>query len=197
MEEKVVAVKAAFALIGGVLSQALGGYDHYLKVLLLVMAVDILTGIIKAVHGKRVSSSKMRGGLLNKVVILFLVALSVELDHAFLAAIGEPIMIGEFTIQIRNCVIFWFFIEEQISVCENCAELGVPMPASIRSMLLSVESSVNNSTPKAIAKWLKEKFGIQLKLGNETSSSTDTSSAIESSDTSTPQLPAGNDESAT
>ena len=103
MEEKVVAVKAAFALIGGVLSQALGGYDHYLKVLLLVMAVDILTGIIKAVHGKRVSSSKMRGGLLNKVVILFLVALSVELDHAFLAAIGEPIMIGEFTIQIRNC----------------------------------------------------------------------------------------------
>lgn len=195
MEEKVVAVKAAFALIGGVLSQALGGYDHYLKVLLLVMAVDIVTGVIKAIRGKKVSSSKMRGGLLNKVVILFLVALAVELDRAFLTALGEPIMIGEFTIQIRNCVIFWFFIEEQISVCENCAELGVPMPESIRSMLLSVESSVNNSTPKAIAKWIKEKFGIQLKFGNDTSSTSSTTS--ESSDTTTPQLPSGNDESGT
>lgn len=167
MEDSLVKVKGGFALVGGVLSSVLGGFDSYLKLLLLIMLIDIVTGILKGIEAKTLSSAVMRKGILNKVVILLLVALGVVIDEAFAGATANGLTIGEFTIVIRNCVIFWFCIEEGLSVCENCAKLGVPIPKVISQLLECVESGVSNSTPKTILEFLKKKFGLDISFGKD------------------------------
>lgn len=167
MGEAFVPVKAALAVAGGVLSAIFGGFDAYLELLLLVMLIDIVTGVLRAIEEKNVSSAVMRKGLLNKVVILLLVALGVVVDSAFSSELAGGIKIGEFTLLIRNCVIFWFCIEEGISVCENCAKLGVPMPKVLKQVLECIESGVSNSTPSDVLNFLKKTFGINVSFGKD------------------------------
>lgn len=167
MGENLGQVKAAIALVGGTLSTMLGGWDSYLKLLLLIMAIDVVTGFLKAVEQKVISSAVMRKGILNKVVILLLVALGLVIDEAFAGVTANGLHIGELTIVIRNCIVIWFCVEEGISVCENCAKLGVPIPNVIKQALECIESGVSNSTPSALLSFLKKATGINISFGED------------------------------
>lgn len=121
------ATGAAGALIAGLL----GGWDGTMKVLCFVMALDFVTGLLVAYHGL---SGKTEGGglssrvsflgLTKKVLVLMLVGLAVGLDEA----LGTPGV-------LRLAVSMFYIANEALSVTENAALLGVPMPPALKKAL--------------------------------------------------------------
>ena len=103
---------AAGAVVG-----LLGGWDAGLNVLAVCMALDYVTGVLAAVKGKRLSSNVGFWGLLRKGVIFLVVMLAAQLD----AAMGQEAV-------CRTAAILFYIANEAVSMTENAAELGVPVP---------------------------------------------------------------------
>lgn len=95
----------------------LGGFDTGIQTLLIMTAVDYITGMIKAIINKNLNSYIGWRGLCKKagVFITIIVAVQIEL------IIGQPET-------IHNVVAFAFVVNEGISILENLSEIGVPVP---------------------------------------------------------------------
>jgi toxin secretion/phage lysis holin len=102
----------------------LGGWDIALKCLVIVMIIDYITGVMSAIFNKKVDSRIGLKGILKKVGYLCIVALSVILDT----------ITGE-TGVIRTLVIYFFVANDGISIVENIAKMGVPMPKKLLDVL--------------------------------------------------------------
>lgn len=110
---------AAGAVVG-----LLGGWDAGLNVLAVCMALDYVTGVLAAVKGKRLSSNVGFWGLLRKGVIFLVVMLAAQLD----AAMGQEAV-------CRTAAILFYIANEAVSMTENAAELGVPVPRKLLDVL--------------------------------------------------------------
>ena len=108
-------------LVGGFFAALFGKWDSILWALLVIMVLDYLTGIIKAVYTKTMSSEIGFKGLLKKITILIIVALSNVLQQVT----GDNVAIRE----IAN---------EGISVLENVAVIYPRMPKKIKDILLQL-----------------------------------------------------------
>ena len=102
----------------------LGGWDIALKCLVIVMIIDYITGVMAAIFNKKVDSRIGLKGILKKFGYLCIVALSVILDT----------ITGE-TGVIRTLVIYFFVANDGISIIENIAKMGVPMPKKLIDVL--------------------------------------------------------------
>lgn len=102
----------------------LGGWDIALKCLVIVMIIDYITGVMSAIFNKKVDSRIGLKGILKKFGYLCIVALSVILDT----------ITGE-TGVIRTLVIYFFVANDGISIIENIAKMGVPMPKKLIDVL--------------------------------------------------------------
>ena len=98
----------------------LGGWDIALKCLIVVIVIDYLTGVLSAIYNKKLNSIIGTKGIIKKVGYLCIVALSTIID----------IITGQ-TGVIRTLVIYFFVANEGISIIENIAEMGVPMPKKL------------------------------------------------------------------
>lgn len=105
-----------------------GEFDIALQCLLVFIALDYISGLIKAYCTKTLSSKIGFKGILKKVGILAIVALSVSLDR----------LSGD-TGAIRTLVIYYFVANEGLSVLENLAEAGIPIPKSIKKALKNIK----------------------------------------------------------
>lgn len=112
----------------------LGGWDMALQTLLIVMLLDYITGICKAIYKKKVNSSIGLKGIIKKIGYLVIVAVAVILDH----------ITGE-TGAIRTLVIYFFVANEGISIIENWGAMGLPLPQKIIDLL---EQLKNDNDPK-------------------------------------------------
>ena len=113
------------AVVGGVIAY-LCGWDKAMEVLLVLMGMDYVTGLLAAkVNPKLEGWSSKRGfkGICKKVLILSIVALA----HFISDLTG-----GEAT----RVLVIWFFIgNEGLSIIENAANAGVPVPKKLRDTL--------------------------------------------------------------
>lgn len=124
-------ISGAAGLAGIFASSWLGGSDKMLLALLVAMAVDYATGLVVA--GVFKNSPKTEGGGLNsraglqglvrKVGMLCLIVVAVQLD----------IMAG--TNVARDFTIMFLFANEALSILENLALMGIPMPSFLRKSL--------------------------------------------------------------
>ena len=105
-----------------------GEFDIALQCLLVFIALDYISGLIKAYCTKTLSSKIGFKGILKKVGILAIVALSVSLDR-----------LGGDSGAIRTLVIYYFVANEGLSVLENLAEAGIPIPNSIKKALKNIK----------------------------------------------------------
>ena len=131
LTETKAAVMTGAALIGGMISQAFGGWDAALITLLLFMAVDYLSGLIVA--GVFNSSDKSETGTLNsaacwqgllkKGMTLVIVLVAARLD----------IVLG--TAFVRDAVVIAYIVNETISIIENAGLMGLPVPDVIMSAI--------------------------------------------------------------
>lgn len=102
----------------------IGGIDIAFLCLIVAIALDYVSGLIKAYNTKSLSSSIGFRGILKKIGILVLVMLSVVVDRITVNNGG-----------IRTLVIYYFVANEGLSVLENLAQAGLPIPKKLKEAL--------------------------------------------------------------
>ncbi len=124
-------IVVTFGSIGSLLSFLLGGFDSVMIAVLIFMVIDFLSGLILAIvfkKSKKTESGRLSSqagilGLTKKIFILFLVAVSTQLD----------IILG--TTFIRDGTVIGFISMEGISIIENASLAGLPIPKVIKNAL--------------------------------------------------------------
>ena len=120
---------ASMLAIGGTLIvELLGGWDMAIYVLLLFMVIDYLTGIMRAIKDKELSSAIGINGIFKKMMILCIIAVAVGIDD-ITGTDGA----------IRMLAILFYAGMEGISILENAARLGVPVPDKLKDVLLQLK----------------------------------------------------------
>jgi len=118
-------IQLVFAAIGGWLGYFLGGCDGLLYALLAFVVIDYITGVMCAINDKTLSSEVGFRGICRKVLIFLLVGIANILDVE---------VIGTGSV-LRTAVIFFYISNEGVSLLENAAHLGLPVPEKIKVVL--------------------------------------------------------------
>ena len=118
-------VQAAVAAIGGYLGYFVGCVDGLMTALLIFMVLDYITGLMCAIADKQLSSAVGFKGICKKVLILMLVGVAHIVD---LHVVGT----GD---ALRSAVVCFYLSNESVSMLENAAHLGLPIPEKLKSVL--------------------------------------------------------------
>lgn len=110
----------------------IGGFDVAMSCLLIAIALDYVSGILKAFINKNLSSEIGLKGILKKVGILVIVMLGVLVDR----------VAGE-TGAIRTLVIYYFVANEGLSIIENLGEAGLPIPKKLKDALKALKKETD------------------------------------------------------
>lgn len=117
-------VQLIFTAVGGWLGYFLGGSDGLLYALIVFVVIDYLTGVMCAVNDKTLSSEVGFRGICRKLLIFLMVGIANILD----------VHIGTGSV-LRTVAIFFYISNEGISLLENAAHLGLPVPEKIKKVL--------------------------------------------------------------
>lgn len=118
-------IKSIAAVILGICGFLWGQFDGLLYALIAFMSLDYISGVIVAVTQKELSSEIGFKGIAKKVLIMALVAVGHILDVHVLG--GGAVC--------RSAVLGFYIANEGISILENAAELGLPLPKKLVSVL--------------------------------------------------------------
>ena len=118
-------VQIAFTALGGFLGWFLGGFDGFLYALIAFTVIDYITGVMCAITDKKLSSSVGFKGICRKVLIFTLVGIGNIVDVYVLGQGGV----------LRTAVIFFYLSNEGVSILENTAHLGLPIPEKLKEVL--------------------------------------------------------------
>ena len=133
-------IQIAIAAIGGWLGYFLGGMDGMLIALIVFMVLDYLTGIMCAVLDKKLSSAIGFRGIFKKALILILVGIANIVD---IHVVGSGSA-------LRGAVICFYLSNEGLSLLENAAYIGLPVPEPLKNALAQLhkrdEKEQNNTT---------------------------------------------------
>ena len=113
------------AWICAALSFCFGGMDGLLIALIALMALDYVTGVIKAAVSHDLCSSVGFKGIARKVLILALVAVGNLVD---VHIIGDGSL-------CRSLVIGFYVANEALSIIENAIGLGLPVPKKLVTII--------------------------------------------------------------
>jgi len=115
---------AIASVVGAAVSYALG-WNGVLEALLCAMVLDYLSGLLAAYINPHMMLDSRRGfrGIGKKIMILLLVSLAHFADYAT----GQTIV---------QTIAIWFFLgNEGLSIIENAANVGVPVPEKLKKTL--------------------------------------------------------------
>ena len=118
-------IQIVFASIGGCIGYFMGGCDGLIYALIAFVVVDYITGFMCAIIDKRLSSEIGFKGICKKMLIFILVGLANILDTR---VIGTGCV-------LRTAVIFFYISNEGVSLLENAAHLGLPIPSKLKDIL--------------------------------------------------------------
>ena len=123
-------LQMAFAAIGGWLGYFLGGMDGLLIALAVFMALDYVTGLMCAVADKKLSSAVGFKGICKKVLILMLVGVANIID-VHVVGTGSA---------LRGAVVCFYLSNEGLSLLENAAHIGLPIPEKLKDILAQLHN---------------------------------------------------------
>lgn len=124
-------------------TRLLGGWSFALQTLLVFLILDYLTGVLRAIHDRKLSSSIGAKGIIKKIGYLIIVIVANFLD----IAIGD-------TGAIHIMVIYFFVANEGISIMENWVGMSLPMPKIIADTLAQIKKKGGD---RAVESGSKEK----------------------------------------
>jgi toxin secretion/phage lysis holin len=133
-----VGIQLAFSALGGFLGWYLGGVDGFLYALIAFVLVDYITGVMCAVADKKLSSHVGFKGICRKVLIFLLVGIANIIDVQ---------VIGTGSV-IRTAVIFFYLSNEGVSILENAAHLGLPIPETLKAALAQIHDRTSDTDGK-------------------------------------------------
>ncbi|MGF7142373.1 toxin secretion/phage lysis holin [Anaerotaenia torta] len=123
-------VQAALTVAGGFVGWFLGGFDGFLYALITFVVIDYITGVFCAIIDKNLCSKIGAKGIFKKVLIFVLVGIGNVLDSNVLGAVGNTN-----ANVLRTAVIFFYLSNEGISILENAAHIGLPIPEKLKDVL--------------------------------------------------------------
>ena len=115
---------AAVSAIGTAFSYVCG-WDGAIEALFFLMLIDYISGVMAAYINPNLSLNSQRGfkGICKKIMIMLLVAVALIVDRAVGQAMAQAIVV-------------WFFIgNEGLSIIENAAKAGLPVPEKLKQTL--------------------------------------------------------------
>lgn len=131
-------IQVIFAGLGGFMGWFLGGADGFLYTLIAFVVVDYLSGVMRAVANKKLSSDVGFKGVFKKVLIFVMVGVGHLLDTHIIGA-GSV---------LRTAVIFFYLSNEGISLLENAGSLGLPIPQKLRDVLAQLHDKGDKGATK-------------------------------------------------
>lgn len=114
------------------------------RILIGLMAVDMVTGILAACLGGYVSGEASLRGLVKKTLVLILISAA--------QVASKPLGM---TINVASSLAVLYIVNELISITENCARSGVPIPGDFLFALSRFKSRPRNMTEKEMAEVLR------------------------------------------
>lgn len=127
-------IQLVFSVLGGFLGWYLGGMDGFLYALIAFVLVDYITGVMCAVSDKKLDSKVGFKGICRKVLIFTLVGIGNIVDVYVLGQAGV----------LRMAVIFFYLSNEGVSILENSAHLGLPIPEKLKDVLEQLHDRTGN-----------------------------------------------------
>lgn len=121
------AASVILGMAGGMAAKIFGAWDTVLGAFLVIMVLDYITGVMKAVYQKKLSSEVGYKGILRKITVLVIVALANVVQN--ITGSAAP---------LREMVIMFYIANEGISVLENAAEILPIIPKGIKDVLLQI-----------------------------------------------------------
>ena len=118
-------IQIAITACGGFFGWFLGGMDGFLYALIAFAVIDYITGVMCAIADKKLSSAVGFKGICRKVLIFTLVGIGNIVDVYVLGQGGV----------LRTAVIFFYLSNEGVSLLENAAHLGLPVPDKLKDVL--------------------------------------------------------------
>lgn len=121
-------IQVIIAGLGAWLGYFIGEINGLVMALILFVVVDYITGIMVAITDKKLSSRIGFKGIFKKLVIFMLVGMANILDTQVLKS-GYV---------LKAAVLFFYLSNEGISILENSAHLGLPVPEKLKRVLLQI-----------------------------------------------------------
>ena len=134
--DPIFTIRLYAAAIGIVIGEFLGSFDDLLYALIAFVVADYITGVLKAIAEKNLSSAIGFKGICKKVCIFTLVGVANVLD---VHIIGSGCI-------LRSAVIFFYISNEGISIIENATKIGLPIPQQLQNTLLRMYSDKDMHT---------------------------------------------------
>lgn len=125
MKEFWKVVQVCFTLVGGYLGMFIGGFDGPILTLVVFVVIDYITGVMCGLFDKKLSSEVGFKGICRKVIIFLLVGVAHMIDKYVIGS-GDV---------LRTATIFFYLSNEGISILENSAHLGLPIPEKLKRAL--------------------------------------------------------------
>lgn len=121
-------------VIGAFISYLVDGIGMAVSVLILMMAIDYITGLIAATYQRKLNSRIGFNGLLRKCYYLFMVSgvYAIQLIIPGIGWAGDGVAVG-------------LSVMELISITENGAKMNLPMPDQVKKILLIVSDKINGN----------------------------------------------------
>lgn len=113
-------------VIGGIIASWLGEWDVLLKTIVFLAAADYVTGVIKGIYTKTLSSETGFKGLLKKIVMFIVIAVAYSIQKLLNDAVA-----------LREIVIMFYICNEALSLLENAA-MFIPIPDKLKDVLLQL-----------------------------------------------------------
>lgn len=129
MEKYFNEISVGFGLIGGFICKFLGGWDMLLKAIVILVVLDYVTGLLKAIYNKSLSSEIGFKGLIRKIIIFIVIATA----YVIQGIVGDAIPLREITI-------LFFIANESLSLLENAGEF-VPIPDKLKDTLIQLRDN--------------------------------------------------------
>lgn len=121
--------KIGFAALGGILGWVFGAVDSLIYALIAFVALDYITGVLLAIHDKKLSSEIGFRGICKKAMIFALVAVGHILDQ-YVIGTGSS---------LRTMLIMFYLSNEGISILENAGKMGVPFPEKVKKVIQQLD----------------------------------------------------------
>lgn len=144
MKENVL--KAIVAVAVGGLSAYLGIMAIPLVILVGVMIIDYASGMLKAWVTRSLCSRTGVVGIIKKVGYLLVVCVAGVVDWLVTCGIAQVGIEIDVSFCFGLIVTIWFIINELISILENLAKIGVPLPALLTKFIHKLKVAVENKS---------------------------------------------------
>ena len=136
-------------IVGSYLSYFIGGWSISMEVMFIFMACDYITGYLRSLLKKKLSSKTGYKGLIKKTGYIFAVVVGAALDRLIIAHnLNVSITILGFPISFKIMMICSIVGTEGISIVENLKEMGLIVPFPIKRLFRQLKQDDTNEDVK-------------------------------------------------